>query len=137
MASTVEALETALYSRLSTSAALISELGGTAIYNKRAPQDVGSKYVIFQWQGGGDDNITPHRTRNVLYFVAGVGLTQAAAAAIDTDIDTALHNQVLTVTGWHNASIARDRDINFVENDNANVPRFTVGGIYRIRLETK
>ena len=135
MASVIEPLETALYSRLSTTAALITELGGTAIYNKRAPQDVGAKYVVFQWQGGGDENITPRRTRSLLYYVAGIATTQAAAAAIDTDIDTALHNKVLTVTGWNNPYIARDRDINFVENDSSGVAKYTCGGIYRILLE--
>lgn len=135
MAAVVEPLETALYSRLSSGTALIAELGGTAIYNKRVPQSVGSKYVVFQWQGGGDENISPHRSRYVTYFVAGIAPTQAAATAIDTDIDGLLHNQVLTVTGWTNASLARERDINFVEEDGGGVTRYTVGGLYRIRLE--
>lgn len=129
------ALETGLYAKLSTAAALITELGGTAIYNKLAPQSPGSKYVVFQWQGGGDVNDHPKRSRDVLYTVQGVALTQAAAAAIDDDIDAALHNQSLTVSGWTAVDCQRENDINYVEMDSGGVARYHCGGIYRIRIE--
>ena len=135
----VTALETGLYNKLSTAGDLITELGGTFIYNSLAAQGVNDtasdKYVVFQWQGGGDDNKTPSRARSVLYTVYGVGLTPEAAAAIDGYIDAALHDQTLTITGWTNYWTARESDINFVETDSQGITRHRIGGIYRIRSE--
>lgn len=131
----VVALETAIYNKLTGAAALITELGGTYIYNKQAPQSPGNKYVIFNQQGGGDVNDTPIRERNVLYSVFGVALTQEAAAAIDTDIDAALHLATLTITGWSNLWLARETDVNFVEIDSGGVSRYRVGAIYRVIMD--
>lgn len=131
----VTALETGLYNILSADTALAGELGGTFIYNKQPPQTPADKYVIFQWQGGGDENQSPHRTRNVIYTVRGVARTQADAATIDGLIDDLLHHQTLTVSGWTNFWTARESDVNFVEQDEGEVNRYHVGGLYRIRLD--
>lgn len=131
----ITALETGLYNILKSNADLITELGGTVIYNKRAPQSPGNKYVIFQWQGGGDENLSAHRTRNVLYSIFGVAPTQEQAAGINDKIDAALHGQTVTVSGYTNFWTRRETDVNFVENDSGGVARFHVGGIYRIRID--
>jgi hypothetical protein len=131
----VVALETGLYNALSGGTALTNELGGTYIYNKQAPQKPPAKYVVFQWQGGGDDNDNPNRTRDLIYTVRGIASTQEAAAAIDTEIDTVLHAQKLTVSGWTNFWIARDVDVNFAEQDAGGVSRYHVGAQYRIRID--
>jgi hypothetical protein len=136
MATPVAALEEALYTTLSATSALTTELGGTAIYNKRAPQPAPDKYVIFQWQGGGDLNESPTRMRNPIYTVRGVAPTQAGASAIDDEIDAALHNQELTVTGWTNIWMAREDDVNFVEYDASGVAHYNVGGQYRIIIDS-
>lgn len=128
-------LETALYTRLTGTAALITELGGTYIYNKQAPQSPPSKYVIFQQQGGGDVNDTPIRERNLLYSIFGIAATQEAAAAIDTDIDTALHLVPLTITGWSNLWLARETDVNFSELDSGGNTWYRVGAIYRVVMD--
>lgn len=128
-------LEAALYTKLTGQASLITALGGTYIYNKIAPQPAPAKYVIFQWQGGGDENETPHRTRNLVYAVMGVAATQAAAAAIDAEIDAALHLATLTISGWTNFWTARETDLNLVETDAGEVVKFRVGGLYRIRID--
>jgi len=134
MANPVEAVETALYSKLSTTAGVITALGGTLIYNKRAPQG-STKYALFQWQGGGDENETPHRTRNLVYYITGVAATQATAAAIDTAIDAALHNGSISPTSYTNFWLARETDINFVLENSAGVAMYHVGGLYRIRID--
>lgn len=131
----VVALETALYSTLSTAADLISELGGTFIYNKQAPQSPGDKYVIFQQQGGGDVNDTPIRHRNLVYSIFGVAKTQEAAAAIDMEIDEALHNGSLSISGWSNLWLAREGDVNLSEADSGGVTRYRVGGLYRVLMD--
>lgn len=130
----VTALETALYNKLSGNSALTTELGGTLIYNKLAPQNPGNKYVVFQWQGGGDENDTPTRSRSLLYGVYGIATGQATAATIDGLIDTALHDQTLTISGWANYWMARETDINIVEPNSGQVPMYRVGGIYRISM---
>ncbi len=131
----IVALETALYNALIGSAALISELGGTFIYNKQAPQDPDDNYVIFNQQGGGDVNDTPIRERNVLYTVFGIALTQEKAGAIDTDIDDALHLAELTISGWANLWLARETDVNISQIDSGGATRYHVGGIYRIVMD--
>lgn len=129
------ALETGLYNALSGGTALTSELGGTFIYNKQAPQTPSDKFVILQWQGGGDENETKHRTRNVIYTVRGVATSQEDAATIDGLIDSLLHLQTLTVTGYTNFWTARESDVNFVEQDAGGVNRYHVGAQYRIRID--
>jgi len=131
----ITALETAIYSTLSTDSDLIAELGGMAIFNKRAPQGQALPYVVFQQAGGGDENETKHRTRNVLYQVLAVAATQAKAAAIDGYIDAALHLQSLTISGWSNFWMAREEDINIAQEDSGGVTRYHAGGTYRIRIE--
>lgn len=131
----VQALETGLEAILSGNSALTTELGGTLIYNKQAPQDPGTKYVVFNWAGGGDENLTPHRTRNVVYTVQAVATTQAQAATLDRLIDAALHEKTLTVSGWTNFWTAREDDISFVEQDAGGNPIFHVGAQYRIRID--
>jgi hypothetical protein len=131
----VTALETALYNKLAATAALITELGGTFIYNKQAPQSPGDNYVIFSQQAGGDVNDTPIRERNVMYTVFGIALTQEKAAAIDTDIDTTLHLAELTIAGWSNLWLARETDINISQIDSAGITHYHVGGIYRVIMD--
>lgn len=131
----VAALETGLYSKLSTDNDLIEELGGTAIYNKQAPQSPGSAYVVFGWQGGGDENESPRRLRNVLYQIKGIARRQSTAASIDSKLDAALHLQTLTVSGFSNIWMAREGDINYVEQDSGGVTWYHVGGMYRILID--
>lgn len=131
----ITALETALYTKLTGAAGLITALGGTYIYNKQAPQSPNDEYVIFQQQGGGDVNDTPIRERAVLYSVFGVALTQETAAAIDTQIDTALHLATLTISGWQNLWLARETDVNFSEIDGGGVTRYRAGAIYRVIMD--
>jgi hypothetical protein len=131
----IVALETALYNKLVGSAALITELGGTFIYNKQAPQPPGDNYVVFSQQGGGDVNDTPIRERNILYTVFGIALTQEKAGAIDADIDGALHLAELTITGWSNLWLARETDVNIFQIDSGGVTRYHAGAIYRVIMD--
>jgi hypothetical protein len=131
----VTALASALYTKLRTTAELITELGGTFIYNKQAPQNPNDNYVVFSQQAGGDVNDTPIRERSVLYTIFGIALTQAKAAAIDTDIDTALHLAELTISGWSNLWLARETDVNISQIDSGGVTRYHVGGIYRVIMD--
>lgn len=136
MADFQSALEVGLYNKLTTQASLITALGGTLIYNSMAPQNPGTKYAVFQWQGGGDANESPTRMRNLLYTVRGVATTKAVALSIDSAIDDALHNQTLTVSGWTNIQLQRETDINFIEQDAGGVNRYHAGAIYRVIIDS-
>lgn len=134
MTSVDQLLETGLFNKLTGSSALISELGGTAIYKLIAPPSVSLPYLIFQWQGGGDENQTPSRLLNEIFTVKGVAGSNAKAHAIAEDIDNALHDQALTVTGWSNFWLAREGRVSYHEVEPDGQAVYHEGGMYRIRL---
>ena len=128
----IGALEEALFTRLSDPA--LEASGATGVYNRIAPQGAAPPYVIFQWQGGGDENMTPKRARNTLYAVQALAGTLDDAEAIDAAVDGLLHLQPLTVPGWSHFWLAREGDIAYQEVDPAGRPIFHSGGVYRIRI---
>ena len=130
-------LSTAIYSKLQGTSAIRSLLAGTtAIYHMQAPEGQAYPYIVFNVQGGGDENQSQHRTKNLVVFVrAYSAVSPAQAESIDAQVDTALHLVPLTVTGWSNFWLARETDIELVENEPNARPIYTVGGMYRVRLE--
>lgn len=130
-------LSTAIYSKLQGTSAIRSLLAGTtAIYHMQAPEGQAYPYIVFNVQGGGDENQSQHRTKNLVVFVrAYSAVSPAQAGSIDAQVDTALHLVPLTVTGWSNFWLARETDIELVENEPNARPIYTVGGMYRVRLE--
>lgn len=130
-------LETALYGRLAGGTALTALLAGTAsIYNSLAPPGSAHDLIVFSHQGGGDENLTPSRMRNVVYLVKGIS-TQGMprAGQIDAAIDTLLHNQPLSVGGWANFWLAREGDVRYSELADDGKRYFHSGGLYRVRLD--
>jgi hypothetical protein len=113
--------------------------GGTAspsVYHLQAPKDAALDYVVFSHQGGGDENLTGNRTKNLLVFARGYSSTgPAKAGSIDAQIDVLLHLKPLTVSGWGNFWLAREEDFELVEFDSARVPTWMAGAMYRVRLD--
>ena len=134
--SAFNALNTAIYSTLSAGTALTALLAGTtAIYNMQAPDGATLPYCIFNMQGGGDDNMTAHRTKSLVMFVRGYSSTSAArAGSIDAQIDALLHNAVLSVSGWSNFWLAREEDMATAEVTEAGNTIWMAGGLYRLRI---
>jgi len=134
----MNALNSAIYSRLQGTSALTSLLAGTtSIYNLQAPEGATLPYCVFGLQGGGDVNDTPTRLKNLLYFIRAYtqGVNGAAVGgSIDAQIDTALHLSPLTVSGWTDIWLARETDIELIENDPSGRQVFASGGMYRIML---
>lgn len=130
-------VETALTSVLVGTSGLTTLLAaGTAgVFNALARQGASYPLVVFQQQSGVDDNKSPHRARQLLYLVKGIAQgPMDAAGSIDAQIDAVLHGAVLTVTGWTNVSLLRERDVRYAEVG-ADGKRYThSGGIYRVRL---
>src|SRR5260221_9715713 len=114
-------LSSAIYTRLQTTSAITSLLAGTtSIYNMQAPEGSPYPYCVFSLQGGGDVNDTPIRLKNLIVFVRAFTAGPAGAAqggSIDAQIDTALHLNPLTVSGWTDIWLAREQDIELVGND--------------------
>ena len=128
------ALNTGMYTKLSGGTALTTLLGGTAVYYLHAPEGASLPYVVWNYQGGGDENITPSRMKNLMVFVRGYATTPALAGSIDTQIDALLHKQTLSVSGWTNFWTHREEDLALVEYEPTGNNIYMTGGMYRVRL---
>jgi len=132
----MNALNKGLFDTLKGGTALTNALGGTAIYNVQAPDNAVLPYVVFSVAGGGDENITPSRSKNILYYVRAYSKTSAAhAGTIDGFVDTLLHGKSLSVTGWSNFWLARETDVENVDNEPSGEKVWMSGGYYRVRLD--
>ena len=130
-------LNTAIYSKLNGATALTSLLSGTAaIYALQATESAVYPYVVFNVQGGGDMNESPHRVKNLVVFVRAYGTVNSQAGSIDAQIDTALHLVPFSgVSGWTNLWMAREQDLERVENPPTGGQVFMNGGLYRCYFE--
>lgn len=135
----MNALDTAIYSMLSGGTALTTLVGGTAsprIYHLQAPEGSPLPYVVWNIQGGGDTNDSPHRVKSLVIFVRGFSSVSAKdAGSIDAQVDGLLHLKTLTVTGWTNIWLARETDLETVENPPSGAPVYMAGGLYRVNIE--
>ncbi len=132
----MNALDSALYSRLQGTAITNLLSGTTSIYHLQAPDNTTKPFIVWNIQGGGDENDSAHRTKNLVVFIrAYSGVSAAQAGSIDTQIDTALHLAPLTVTGWGNFWLARETDLELPEVTPSGVTAYMAGGTYRVRLE--
>lgn len=133
----MNALDAAIYSRLQGSASTYLS-GTTAIYHIQAPEGAALPYIVWNLQGGGDENLDANRTKNLVVFIRayarGAG-SAALAGTIDNQIDAALHLNPLTVSGWTNIWLARETDIESVELEPNGTPIYTAGGLWRVRLD--
>lgn len=128
--------ETAIYSALTGATSLTSLLAtATGVYHSQAPRGAAFPYVVLQLQGGGDQNVSPHRRKELLYTVKAVTATSMQdAGLIDNAVDALLHGATLTVTGWTNISTMREGDIAYVETTDEGLNYYHSGGTYRVRV---
>lgn len=135
----MNALETALYDQLTGGTALTAKLAGTAsVYDQIAPRGASMAYVIYGIQGGGDENITPARFKNLVYSIKAVSEdSMKDAGEIDDEIDALMHGAALTVTGWGVMWCMREADYRYTETTPEGRNVWHVGGNYRIRLYKK
>lgn len=134
----MNALNQALFSRLASTSAITSLLaeGSASIYHLQAKNNATLPYIVFSQQGGGDENETANRTKNLLKFVrAYSGVSALQAGSIDAQIDTALHLVPLTVSGWTDFWLAREEDLETVETEPNGQKKYMQGGFYRLRLD--
>lgn len=132
--SVFNALNTAIYGKLSAGTALTGLLGGTAIYYQQAPDKAAVPYVVWSYQSGGYENLTPREMWSGLAWVRVYAATPALAGSVDIQIHALLHEKALTVTGWTNFWLVREADFENVETLPNDVKVHMAGGMYRIRL---
>jgi hypothetical protein len=129
------AIDDAMYDKLA-GASGVTALVSTRIYRGAAPQGATAPYVIYAVQAGGDENLTPADSINLLYQVRGVSKVSAAEAAqIGDAIRAALHRQTLSITGWTNYWMARTAQIQTVETTPEGLRFWHDGGLYRVRVD--
>ena len=131
-------LNRAVYSRLSGASGITSLLaqGTASLFHLQAKNNATLPYCIWSLQGGGDDNDTANRTKNLVLFVrAYSGVSALQAGSIDAQIDTALHLVPLTVSGWTDFWLAREEDLETVETEPNGQKIYMQGGFYRARLD--
>jgi hypothetical protein len=130
-------LNTALFNQLSGGTALVSALGGTAIYFVQAPDEKPLPYVVWSYQAGGPENITPSDLWSELAFVRAYAETPAQAGTIDALIHARLHKQTLSISGYTNFWTVREGDAPaLIDNQPNGQKAFMSGGMYRIRFDS-
>lgn len=132
--SVFNALNTAIYNTLSGGTALTTALGGTAVYYLNAPDHSALPYVIWNFQAGGDENMTPIRTKDTILFVRAYADDPKEAGQLDALVDALLNGITLSVTGWNNFWSSRQQDFSLVDNMPNGEKAYMAGGYYRIRL---
>ena len=131
----MNALNTALYTRLQGTAITSQLSGTTAIYNLQAPEGAVLPYIVFD-DITTDDNDSQNRALNTLVTIRTYsGNSAAQAGSIDASIDTALHMIPLTVSGWTNFWMAREQVTPLVENQPSGKRIFSMNAEYRVRLD--
>lgn len=133
--SVFNALNAAIYSRLSGGTALINLLGGTAIYYDLAPEKASLPFVVFSHQGGGPENTNPSDMRSQLVFVRAYSRISTQAGSIDAACSTLLHGKALSVSGYTNYWTVRETDITLYESPPDGNHVYCCGALYRVNLD--
>lgn len=133
----MNALDAAIYSKLNTSGVTsLLSAGSASLFALQPKEGAAYPYIVWNIQGGGDDNLDARRTRDIVIFVRAYSqASKTQAGSIDSAVDTALHLQTLNVSGWSNFWTAREENLELVEYPPNNAPVFMVGGLYRVRIE--
>lgn len=134
--SMASALKAALYGTISAASSVTSLLAGTAsVYHLKAPEGASLAYVVYNVQGGGNVNQTPHEVKNMLLFIRGYSRVDAVAGSIDDALYALLHRKPISISGWSNLWIARQDDMEGHEIEPTGDSVFMSGGIYRLLAE--
>lgn len=131
----MNALSSAVFSKLTQGTALTSLLAGTAsVYFNIAPDEAALPYVVFSYQSALDENLTPKRMINDLMYIRGyTDVNGMTAGNISTQIDNLFQGATITITGWSNFWCTRQTEIENVEITTSGKRIYNAGGVYRIR----
>lgn len=134
------ALNAALYSKLSGTALSSLLSGGTAspaVFFEQAPDNYAMPYVVWLYPSELDENLIQHRMKNVVVRAYAVAAGPAQAGTIDSTIDGLLNGGTLsfgTATGWTQIWLYRENGYQLITTNEAGVRYYTSGGDYRVEL---
>jgi hypothetical protein len=135
--SVINALKTALTSRLAGDASLTSLQGGTAVYDTQAPQGADAPFVIFQKVSAVPSYTMGQRAfDNTVVMVKSVtrGGSKALGGSVAERIDALLDDLPLTISGATNLYLRRQQDIDYQETDKG-VPIHHIGATYSVWVQ--
>jgi hypothetical protein len=116
-------------------AAGVTALVSTRVYFQQAPQEAALPYIIIDHVAGGDENITPRQSMDVMVQAKGVATTALAALQIGTAIRAALHLQHASMdmgATWRPIDVQHESIISFTEQVEQR-QYFHSGGTFRVR----
>lgn len=136
MTSFITPVTQAIYAKLTGTLAITDLLASTtSVYSVMAADEAEFNYVVYGLQGGTPETDSAITAESALWFIrAYSNTTPADAGEIIEEIDGVLHLKPLTVAGWNNFWIARELNLEGVENTQAGEKIWMRGGFYRIRL---
>ena len=131
----IDAVNKAIYTKLTGFTALTSQLGGAStVYFGQAPLDAELPYVVYTIAGGGEDNDVPLDGGDITYYVKGVAKTASSAGAIADSIRSALHEQTIAIDApWTVYRCQHEQVLMFAENVERD-QYWHAGGSYRIKI---
>lgn len=127
-------MDTAVFSKLSGSSALVTALGGTVIYKNQAPDNQPLPYVVWNWQSAVDENQTPSRMWNTILNVRCFAASATQAGSVDAIIDELFTGTAFSVSGFTNFWTAREMEFDNTITEPDKSRTEVVGGLYRIRI---
>lgn len=130
------ALNAAIYTKLSGGTALTTLLGGTAIFYQQAPDAQALPFVLWDIASDFDENMTANRTKNCVVFIRGFASTPITAGSIDSAVDALVNGSVLSVSGYANFWTQRENGFQLVETDATGKRTHMSGAQYRVRLDS-
>jgi hypothetical protein len=125
-------LDEAVFAKLNVTSVTNEATGG--VFNMIAPQDTPPPYVVFQAMSKVDDYFSfTGRGGSALYMVKVIDRSSwpKSASDIDTQVDSALQDASLSISGHSSLYCRRESDLYLVEDVNG-VTYQHIGGIYRI-----
>ena len=130
----MNALKTAIRTRLTAATALTALLSGTAaVYSGLAPSGATLPYVVYTIVSDTELNETPKVERDYLVDIKGISVAGDMADSIAAQIRTAMQTDI-AVTGWGVVDQKRERGINLREVVDGKI-YYHAGETDRIRLE--
>ena len=128
-------LDSAVYEKLNITAVTNEAVGG--VFNQMAPEGTQTPLVVFQAMSKVDDYWSyTGRGGTAVYMIKVIDESgwPKAAADIDTQIDSAMQDVALSVTGYSLLQCRRESDIYLVENSEGRTFQH-IGGLYRIEAD--
>lgn len=138
--SSQNAINTAIYTKLSGTALTSLLSGGTAIpsiFFEQAPDNFTPPYVVWLFPSELDQNLIPHRMKDIVLRAYAVANAPAQAGTIDAAIDTLLNGGTLsfgTATGWTQIWLRRENGYQIITTTEAGVRFYTSGADYRVEI---